>query len=94
MFAAVGDIRRSEGVTGLFRGHSVTLFRIFPYAAIKFVAYEQIRGILIKNAQQEQSWRRFAAGSLAGTVARQSITTANRKITSSRCDLGLFHISP
>ncbi|KAI5798190.1 mitochondrial carrier protein LEU5 [Pyronema domesticum] len=67
--AAVRDISRSEGVTGLFRGHSVTLFRIFPYAAIKFVAYEQIRGVLIKDAQQEQSWRRFAAGSLAGVTS-------------------------
>jgi hypothetical protein len=30
---------------GLFQGHSVTLIRIFPYAAIKFVAYEQYRAV-------------------------------------------------
>lgn len=36
---------------GLYQGHSVTLLRIFPYAAIKFVAYEQYRAVkyLIKT---------------------------------------------
>jgi len=54
---------------GLYRGHSATLLRIFPYAAVKFVAYEQFRAILIKDHRQEQSWRRFMAGSLAGVTS-------------------------
>lgn len=63
------DIRRNDGLLGLFRGHSATLLRIFPYAAIKFIAYEQIRNVLIRNPQQEKSWRRFASGSLAGVTS-------------------------
>lgn len=51
---------------GLFRGHSATLLRIFPYAGIKFLAYEQIRGILIPDKAHETHMRRFASGSLAG----------------------------
>jgi len=65
----VKDIRRNDGLLGLFRGHSATLLRIFPYAAIKFIAYEQIRNVLIRNPQQEKSWRRFASGSLAGVTS-------------------------
>lgn len=59
-------IWRTEGPLGLFRGHSATLARIFPYAAIKFVAYEQFRAWLIPNRYTETHIRRFLAGSLAG----------------------------
>lgn len=38
-------IYQSSGLMGLFQGHSVTLLRIFPYASIKFVAYEQYRAV-------------------------------------------------
>jgi solute carrier family 25 protein 16 len=39
------DIYKNAGFMGLFQGHSATLIRIFPYAAIKFVAYEQYRAV-------------------------------------------------
>ena len=55
-----------DGLRGLFQGHSVTLIRIFPYAAIKFVAYEQIRTFLIPSKEYEQHWRRMMSGSLSG----------------------------
>ncbi|KAI8382433.1 mitochondrial carrier domain-containing protein [Blakeslea trispora] len=54
---------------GLFQGHSVTLFRIFPYAAIKFVAYEQYRAILMPTRTQETSRKQFIAGSMAGVTS-------------------------
>ena len=63
---AMRDIWTTEGSRGLFRGHSATLLRIFPYAAIKFAAYEQIRAVMIANKAQETSLRRFFSGSLAG----------------------------
>lgn len=44
-FRAGRDIYKNSGLMGLFQGHSVTLIRIFPYAAIKFVAYEQYRAV-------------------------------------------------
>jgi solute carrier family 25 (mitochondrial carrier protein), member 16 len=66
---AVRDIWRQEGVLGLFRGHSATLLRIFPYAGIKFFAYEQIRARIIKDKSQETPVRRFLSGSLAGSVS-------------------------
>ncbi|ORY15563.1 mitochondrial carrier domain-containing protein [Clohesyomyces aquaticus] len=66
---AMRDIYASNGVRGLFKGHSATLLRIFPYAGIKFLAYEQIRARLIPNKAHETPGRRFISGSLAGMVS-------------------------
>ncbi|EEP80023.1 mitochondrial carrier protein LEU5 [Uncinocarpus reesii 1704] len=64
--AAMKSINQQEGVRGLFKGHSATLLRIFPYAAIKFLAYEQIRAIIIPTKKNETPFRRLISGSLAG----------------------------
>jgi len=66
---AIRDIYLSTGVRGLFKGHSATLLRIFPYAGIKFLAYEQIRARVIKSKAQETPARRFLSGSLAGMMS-------------------------
>ncbi|CAK3924428.1 mitochondrial carrier Leu5 [Lecanosticta acicola] len=67
--AAIRDIYRTNGARGLFRGHSATLLRIFPYGGIKFLAYEQVRAVVIPNRQSETHVRRFAAGSIAGIIS-------------------------
>ncbi|OAA32449.1 mitochondrial carrier protein LEU5 [Moelleriella libera RCEF 2490] len=66
---AMRDIYYSEGGRGLFRGHSATLLRIFPYAGIKFLAYEQIRAVLIPRRDYETPLRRLLSGSLAGVTS-------------------------
>lgn len=66
---AMGDIYSANGLGGLFRGHSATLLRIFPYGGIKFLAYEQVRAVVIANREQETSVRRFLTGSAAGCVS-------------------------
>ncbi|QPG95028.1 hypothetical protein C2857_007520 [Epichloe festucae Fl1] len=66
---AIKDILHSEGAMGLFRGHSATLLRIFPYAGIKFLAYEQIRSRIIPQKEYETSLRRLLSGSLAGITS-------------------------
>lgn len=63
------DINRTDGIRGLFRGHSATLLRIFPYAGIKFLAYEQIRAVIIPTRSHETHIRRFLSGSLAGITS-------------------------
>ncbi len=45
VFQASKVIYTSNGVRGLFQGHSATLMRILPYAAIKFVAFEQFHHV-------------------------------------------------
>lgn len=62
-------IWHNSGIWGLYQGHSATLLRVFPYAAIKFVAYDQIRDHLIPTQEEEVWYRRIAAGSLAGLTS-------------------------
>ncbi|GAA5890336.1 hypothetical protein JCM5296_002792 [Sporobolomyces johnsonii] len=66
VFRASRDIYAETGLRGLLQGHSATLLRIFPYAAIKFMAYERFHSILMPTPESETSSRRFLAGSLAG----------------------------
>lgn len=66
---AIRDIYRADGGRGLFRGHSATLARIFPYGGIKFLAYEQVRAVVITSKSQETPVRRFMAGSIAGCMS-------------------------
>ncbi|XXG98534.1 hypothetical protein Hte_004858 [Hypoxylon texense] len=64
---AMRDIYAHDGILGLFRGHSATLLKIYPYAAIKFVAYEQYRAFIIGSDRRNETWfRRFLSGALAG----------------------------
>ncbi|KAL3473995.1 mitochondrial carrier domain-containing protein [Aspergillus californicus] len=69
LVSAIRDINRFEGARGLYRGHSATLLRIFPYAAIKFLAYEQIRARVIPSHDKETSFRRLISGSMAGITS-------------------------
>lgn len=66
---AIKDIYAQDGPRGLFRGHSATLLRIFPYAGIKFLAYEQIRSVIIPHHRNETPFRRLISGSLAGVTS-------------------------
>lgn len=60
------DIHRQDGILGLYRGHSATLLRIFPYAGIKFLAYEQVRAVVIRRPEHETPIRRLVSGAVAG----------------------------
>ncbi|CAG8504372.1 1821_t:CDS:2 [Gigaspora rosea] len=69
LFQATRKIYIDSGPKGLFQGHSATLIRIFPYAAIKFAAFEQIRHHLMPTRQHETHFKNFMAGSLAGVTS-------------------------
>ncbi|PPQ93660.1 hypothetical protein CVT25_012719 [Psilocybe cyanescens] len=68
-FRAVNSIYGQGGIRGLFQGHSATLLRVFPYAAIKFMAYDQVHYILMPTREQETNTRRFLAGAISGTLS-------------------------
>jgi len=68
-FRAGFEIYRDGGFRGLFQGHSATLLRVFPYAAIKFMAYDQVHYFLMPTGHQETNLRRFMAGAIAGTTS-------------------------
>ncbi|KAH9816444.1 mitochondrial ADP, ATP carrier protein [Melampsora americana] len=71
VFGAIRQIYSSVGFLGLVQGHSATLLRIFPYAAIKFMAYDSFHNVLIPIDLRDQppSSRLFMAGALSGITA-------------------------
>lgn len=68
-FRAIYAISRTNGVAGLFQGHSATLLRVFPYAAIKFLAYDQVHHYLMPTRADETNFKRFFAGAFSGTLS-------------------------
>ncbi|KAG0042133.1 hypothetical protein BGZ83_000868 [Gryganskiella cystojenkinii] len=69
VFKAARDISRTGGLRGLFQGNSATVLRIFPYAAIKFMAYEQYRALLMPTRRDETPYKKLVAGSMAGVTS-------------------------
>ncbi|KAJ2781406.1 coenzyme A transporter [Coemansia javaensis] len=68
LFKAGAAIYREYGVRGLFQGHSMQLVRVFPYAAVKFMSYEQLKTRLGRRIGDEHL-RNFLAGSLCGVIS-------------------------
>ncbi|CCL98620.1 uncharacterized protein FIBRA_00622 [Fibroporia radiculosa] len=66
---AAGYIYSENGVYGLLQGHSATLLRIFPYAAIKYMAYDQIESLLMPTQESQTNLRRFSAGAISGIIS-------------------------
>lgn len=69
LIKAARHIRTSYGTSALFKGHSASLVRVFPYAGINFLAYEQFRAAIITSPEKEAPWRRFLCGSMAGATS-------------------------
>ncbi|OSC96704.1 mitochondrial carrier [Trametes coccinea BRFM310] len=68
-FRAISQIYGDNGIRGLLQGHSATLLRIFPYGAIKFMAYDQLEAILMPTRESQTNLRRFSAGALSGITS-------------------------
>ncbi|KAH7096810.1 mitochondrial carrier [Auriculariales sp. MPI-PUGE-AT-0066] len=60
------DIMRTEGIRGLFRGHSLTLTRAIPHAAAGYTIYEGISAWIMPTESEKTSLRRLATGALTG----------------------------
>jgi len=67
VFGALNMLHRRLGFAGLYRGHSATLARIFPYAAINYAAFEHFKRQLAPVVPGP--WAKLLSGSLAGMVA-------------------------
>ena len=59
LLQATKVIWKQQGPIGLFQGHSATLLRIFPYAAIKFMAYERLEGVSYERPEPLSSLADF-----------------------------------
>ncbi|KAI0312722.1 mitochondrial carrier domain-containing protein [Amylostereum chailletii] len=68
-YRAGSRIYSETGMRGLLQGHSATLFRVFPYAAVKFIAYDQVHDLLMPTPAHETNFRRFASGAISGAIS-------------------------
>lgn len=63
------------GVTGMWRGNGINVIKIAPESALKFAAYEKVKG-LIKGEKRNQPLEiheRFIAGASAGAISQTVI---------------------
>ncbi|KAJ1941985.1 coenzyme A transporter, partial [Linderina pennispora] len=68
MFRAGASIYREYGMRGLFQGYSMQLARVFPYAAVELMTYEQLKRRLGQHID-DKNLRNFLAGSLCGVIS-------------------------
>jgi len=69
-FRAVQYTVQNEGIYGCYKGHGAMLIRIFPYAAINYMAYEQYKRIILpSDSSLYHPLSRLVAGSLAGATS-------------------------
>ena len=62
-------IYRKEGARGYFKGNGAMMVRIFPYAAIQFMSYEQYKRLLKPHFRSNSHGYTLVAGSLTGITA-------------------------
>ena len=67
--SGLGAIWRHEGFLGFYKGNGAQLVRIFPYAAIQFMAYEQYKKLLRPYFSQRTHTSKLIAGSMTGITA-------------------------
>jgi solute carrier family 25 protein 16 len=77
-FRAIWWIGQEQGIRGIYKGHQATLLRIFPYAALNYMCYEQYKRALCRQQIYPLSCRsstdlpplaRLMAGSAAGLTS-------------------------
>ncbi|KAJ7072182.1 mitochondrial carrier [Mycena amicta] len=63
---AMQHITKTQGVRGLFQGHTLTLARAVPHAAIGYTVYDKVTRWLMPTTEHQTSARRLAAGAITG----------------------------
>jgi len=75
--SVVRSIIHNEGVSALWKGNSVTLLRVFPYAGLQFMSFDKCKSYLLvrKNSNSAKTDQHLTpleslfAGSVAGAVS-------------------------
>ena len=62
-------IYRNEGLWGYFKGNGAMMVRIFPYAAVQFMSYEQYKRFLKPYFSDNSHTNKLIAGSMTGVTA-------------------------
>ncbi|KAJ6497567.1 mitochondrial carrier [Mycena sanguinolenta] len=66
---ALQYIVQTQGFRGLYQGHTLTLARAIPHAAVGYTVYDKVSKWLMPTPEYETSKRRLAAGAVTGMTA-------------------------
>jgi len=70
VLSSMNKIIKSEGYLDLWKGNTATLIRVYPYAAIQFLSYEQFKKLIITDhTKKPHPLEHLVCGSLAGMSA-------------------------
>ena len=69
VFSGFAAIYKKEGILGYYKGNSAMMARVFPYAAIQFMSYEQYKKLVRPYFNQNTHTSKLLAGSLTGITA-------------------------
>ena len=69
VFSGFIAIYKKEGIFGYYKGNAAMMARIFPYAAIQFMSYEQYKKLVRPYFNQDTHTSKLLAGSLTGITA-------------------------
>ena len=74
MFQALTSIARERGAAALYAGCTATCIGVAPYAGLKFVSYEALKGLMGSmfgvHESNLQPWQRVCSGLVAGMLAQ------------------------
>lgn len=74
----VKQIYKEGGILGFFRGNGLNVLKVAPESAIKFYAYEMIKGFMVEadglhSKEDISTFSRLLAGGTAGAIAQTAI---------------------
>lgn len=69
IFNAFQAIYKNEGFLGYYKGNGAMMVRVFPYAAIQFMSYEQYKRLLKPFFERNSHFGKLLAGSMTGVTA-------------------------
>ena len=68
--AVVRAIQQEGGVAAFWRGNTANVLKIAPETAIKFIAFDSLKGAVARDPATATAAERFVAGGAAGAIAQ------------------------
>jgi hypothetical protein len=106
MRSSILRIYSTQGVSGIFKGNTAAVIRVFPFAACEFYFYELFKNLIIRgNSKRHNSnFYNFLCGGLTGLTAatltfpldvartRLGVTTLNSEIKENKLSSALINL--
>jgi len=69
VWRGLGAVVSHEGYRGLYKGNGAMMVRVYPYAAIQFLSYEQYKKLTKPYFSSQTQTNKIFSGSMAGITA-------------------------